>query len=74
LSRASLTQDERDLIALVFREIKSAAASGQVKQLRFFDEWQAEDYERVNSVLWKIEDVDSLDKPFQTGTATRLWK
>ena len=74
MSASRLTQDERDLIALVFREIDTEHNIRHTDRLAFFDAWQPEDFERVRSVLAKLEDAEALEKPFLTDTATRLWK
>ena len=74
MSASRLTQDERDLIALVFREIDTEHNIRHTDRLAFFDAWQPEDFERVRSVLAKLEDPEALEKQFQTDTATRLWR
>lgn len=68
-----LTQDERDLIAVVFRGIDTSHGFGYINRLAFFDDWMPEDFARVKSVLNKLEDPEALEKPFQTDTAKRLW-
>ena len=69
-----LTQDERDLIAFIFREIDTAHGFGHTNRLAFFDCWMPEDFARVKSVFNKLEDPEALEKPFQTDTAKRLWR